>query len=196
MLDAFIGHPFETLIYLALATGMRQGELLGLRWQDVDLDGRRIVIRFQLQRVGGKLVLAEPKSKQSRRTLALASGMVEKLQAHRVRQMEARLLGGSLWQDTGYVFTSEVGTPLDHSNVTKRFQRRLRDAGLPRMRFHDLRHGTASLMLAQGSDLVEIKEQLGHSQINLTAKTHTHVLPALKRQAAERMDAVLGRRGG
>lgn len=195
ILAAFQGHAFENLVYIALATGMRVGELRGLRWQDVDIDAGTITVRYQLQRIGGKQTLTEPKSKQSRRVLALGTGAVDALRAERVRQMEQRLRAGPLWKDSSHVFTSEVGTPLDGPNVTHRFQQRLADAGLPRMRVHDLRHGVATLMLAQGENLRTVMEQLGHAQIGLTMNTYAHISPALKRDAAARLDATLAGSG-
>lgn len=188
---AFKGHPLEGLIATALGTGLRIGELLGLRWQDIDLDGGALTVRFQLQRVNGKLTLTVPKSKQSRRTLAIGAGTVEALRAHRVRQMEARLLAGSNWQDAGFVFSSVVGTGLEATNVLRRFKAQLVAAGLPPMRLHDLRHGVASLMIAQGNDLRRVMEQLGHSQIALTANTYTHISQQLKRETADSLDRAL-----
>lgn len=192
---AFEHHPLGALVYTALATGLRQGELLGLRWQDVDLDGRTLTVRYQLQRIAGTLTLVEPKSKRSRRTLALPTGAVEILRAHRIQQVEARLLAGSEWRDTGHVFATTVGTPLDNSNVGHRFVAQLAKAGLPRMRFHDLRHGAASLLIAEGADLRRVMEQLGHSQISLTANTYAHLTAAVMRDNADRLGRALGGAG-
>jgi integrase len=107
--------------------------------------------------------------------------------------VQERLLAGSRWQETGLVFTTAIGTPLDGGSVTHRFQRMLERAGLPRLRFHDLRHACASLLLAQGVHPRVVMEILGHSQISLTMNTYSHVIPALQREAAERMDAVLAK---
>jgi integrase len=161
IIDAFAGHPLEGLVHTALGTGWRQGELLGLRWEDVDLVGGTLAVRMQLQRVNGRRTLVEPKSYQRRRVVPVPPGIGEVLRQQRSRQLEARLLAGARWKETGHVFTSTVGTPLEASNVTHRFQKQLAKAGLPRMRFHDLRHGTASILLQQGLSLREIMEILG-----------------------------------
>jgi integrase len=189
-LAAMGDHPLEPLFTPALTVGLRQGELLGLRWSDVDLDAGRLVVRQQLQRVDGRLQLVEPKSESSRRTLALPVVAVGAIRRQRGLQGRQRLLAGDRWQDGGFVFTTSKGTPLDGSTVTHAFQRALADAGLPRQRFHDLRHACATLQLAQGVPLKVVSERLGHSQIGLTADVYSHVVPALDREAASRMDAV------
>jgi integrase len=145
-----------------------------------------------LQRIDGKLKLVEPKSDRSRRTVALSDLAVRALRTHKVRQAEERLLAGSSWKQTGYVFVSSIGTPLDGPRVTRRFQKILDDAGLPRQRFHDLRHAAASLLLVQGVNPRVVMEILGHSQISLTLNTYSHVIPSLQSDAAKLMDAVLG----
>jgi integrase len=151
-LDAIRGDRLEALYLVALGVGLRQGEILGLAWTDVDLDSATLTVRHALQRVEGALVLVEPKSATSRRVTALPMVVRDALRAHRIRQRTERLFAGSRWHDDarGLVFTTTVGTPMDGIAVTRRFQAVLRDAGLPRQRFHDLRHACASLLLAQG----------------------------------------------
>jgi integrase len=146
-----------------------------------------------LQRLDGVLVLVEPKSATSRRVIALPALVRDALRRHRVRQRTERLLAGSRWYDDprNLVFTTTVGTPMDGIAVTRRFRAILRAAGLPRQRFHDLRHACASLLLAQGVAPRVVMETLGHSQISLTMNTCSHVIPALGRAAADEMDAVL-----
>jgi integrase len=117
--------------------------------------------------------------------------VVTALKAHRRTQLEERLAAGSDWADHRLVFTSPVGTPLDHRNATREFPSMLKSAGLPIVRFHDLRHTAATLLLAQGVDPRTIMETLGHSQISLTMNTYSHVLPTLQADAANRMDAML-----
>ena len=177
---------------VALALGLRQGELFGLKWEDVDFDTGTLRIVRALQRIDGKPQFVEPKSDKSRRVIALPRFVVDTLREHKVRQLEERLLVGSRWQDWGLVFSTSVGTPLENSNTLKAFKALLRRAGLPDMRFHDLRHSAASLLLAQGLSPRVIMEVLGHSQIGLTMNTYAHVLPALQREAAEAMDKLLG----
>lgn len=191
-LAAAKGHRYEALYTVALALGLRQGEALGLRWEDVDLDRATLRVRAQLQRIDGKLRLTEPKSKRSRRLVSLPAFAVDALREHRVRQLQERLLAGSRWQDHGLVFPSTIGTPMDARNLVTQYHRLLEQAGLPRKRFHDLRHTCATLLLIQGEDLNVVKEVLGHSQISLTADTYQHVAEALKRGAADRMQALLG----
>jgi integrase len=191
VLNAFRGDRLEALITVALALGLRQGEALGLRWQDVDLNTGTLTVRYQLQRIKGVPTLVEPKTKGSGRTIALPAPVAEALNEHRVRQLEARLAAGSRWQERGLVFTSTIGTPLDGVKVTRRFQDRLARGGLSRMRFHDLRHSAASLLLAQGVHPRVVMELLGHSDIRLTMNTYSHVIPQLTRDAADKMGAVL-----
>lgn len=190
-LDTVRADRLEALYSVALAVGLRQGEALGLRWDDVDLGGAVIHVRHALQRVDGKLQLVEPKTARSRRVVVLPATVVKALREHRVRQLAERLAAGSEWIDRDLVFCTPRGRPLDASNVTHAFQKHLARAGLPRQRFHDLRHACASLLLAQGVNPRVVMEVLGHSQITLTLNTYSHVLPSLSEEAARRMDAVL-----
>jgi integrase len=191
-LTAAAGDRLEALYTVAVAVGLRQGEALGLRWEDVDLDGATLQVRHALQRIEGRMQLVEPKTDKSKRTIALPAVAVTALRAHRTRQLEERLWAGSRWQEWGLVFTSTIGTPLDGTNVTKGFQRLLHKAGLPHQRFHDLRHACATLLLVQGTHPRVVMEVLGHSQIGLTMNTYSHVMPSLRREAAESRDAVWG----
>jgi integrase len=198
LLDATKDDRLGPLFHVAIATGLRQGELFGLRWEDVDLDAGTLTVRYALQRVkhdGGRVeaMLTAPKTTKSRRTIYLPASAIAALRTQRVRQLEARLLAGDRWQGEqfGLVFTSTIGTPLNHANVTHHLQRVLAEAGLPRQRFHDLRHGCATLLLAQGVPLKTIQEVLGHSQITLTADTYAHLAPAMKRDAADQLEAIL-----
>jgi integrase len=195
-LEAVRGERLEALYSVVLALGLRQGEALGLRWEDVDLDGRRLIVANALQRVNGQLTLVPPKTRRSRRTIELPDTAATALRAHKLRQLEERLLAGGRWKDTGHIFTTTIGTPLDGPSVTKAFQRLLANAGLPRLRFHDLRHSCATLLLVQGVPARVIMEILGHSSIALTMNTYSHVMPSLKREAADAMDRVFaGPRG-
>jgi integrase len=188
------GHRLEALITLALSTGLRQGEALGLRWQDIDLELGSIRVVHALQRLpGGGLALVEPKTTRSRRTITLPAVTLEVLREQRKRQAAARLFAGSRWQDGDFVFTTADGLPLDGDNVTRDFQTALRKAGLPRMRFHDLRHSAATLLLVQGVPARVVMDVLGHSQISVTLNTYSHVPSVLTREAASAMDRALGR---
>ena len=193
LLDTMDSHRLGAFFSVAMALGLRLGEALGLRWLDVDLDQGVLHVRQALQRQKGRgLTFVEPKSRRSRRTLALPAVVVMALKAHRVRQQEERLLAGSRWKNSGLVFTTTIGTPLDDRNVRKEFIALLTKTGLPRVRLHDLRHTCASLLLAQGVHPRVVMEILGHSQISLTLDTYSHVLPVLEREAADKMDAALG----
>jgi integrase len=179
----------EALYLIALDSGLRQGEVLGLRWEDVNLDAGTVRVSYALQRVAGKLVLVEPKSKTSRRAVKLGTVAALALREHHARQ--AQESGRVTWLPFGLVFTGPHGQPLDGVAVTKRFQAVLKAAGLPKMRFHDLRHSSASLLLAQGIPARVVMERLGHSNIALTLGTYSHVIPQLHQEAADAMDRVL-----
>jgi integrase len=185
------GNRLEALYVMAMGTGMRQGELLGLTWKNVDLDNGTATVRQQMQRINGKLTLVEPKTAKSRRTVALPNIVVTALAAHRERQKFERRWAGSRWQEHGLVFTTTIGTPLDSANVTHNFQKALSDAKIRKQRFHDLRHCAATLLLAQGADLRTIMDVLGHSTITLTANTYAHLTDATRRVAADMMDDVM-----
>lgn len=191
-LAAVEGDRFETLYHVALALGMRRGEILGLPWSNVDLDAGTLRVNQALQQIEGEWQLVEPKTKRSRRTLPIPDIVVAKLRTHRARQSRDRLRAGDRWEDWGLVFTTRIGTPLDGGNVTKAFQRTLAALGLPRQRFHDLRHACATFMLMQGLSPRVVMETLGHSQISVTMDTYAHVMPELQLEAANRMNDLLG----
>ena len=192
LLDASVDDRWLGLYVTALGTGLRQGELLALRWDDIDLDGRRLEVRHTLARVGGVLTLLEPKTERSRRIVVLPELVVNALRAHRTRQRMERLVAGSRWVDSGHVFATTVGSPQDAAAVTRAFKRALARAGLPESRFHDLRHAAATFLLGRGFTLEDVKNLLGHSSIVLTSNTYGHVLEQRQRQVARGMDAVLG----
>jgi integrase len=182
----------EPLLTLALATGMRQGELLGLTWGAVDLAAGHLEVRASLVRSAGSWSLDEPKTARSRRRIDLAPTAVSALRSHRVRQAEARLLVGSDWQDHDLVFTDAWGAPLDGRHVTSRaFHGLLVRAGLPRIRFHDDRHTYATLQLAAGTHPKLVQEVLGHSTIALTLDIYSHVTPTMHGEAAATMERLL-----
>lgn len=176
------GDRLEALYVTALGTGLRQGELLGLRWQDVNLERGELSVRHTLQRASR--VLAEPKTERARRTLRLPRQVVDALAEHRSRQSIVPL--------TGLVFTTDKGTALDTRNVTRYLQRHLARLGLPRQRFHDLRHAFATLMIESGEDLGAVSRILGHADFATTADVYAHLTPAMLDRAAERMEGILG----
>jgi integrase len=193
LLAAAAGDRLEALYVLALTTGMRQGELLALRWRDVDLEGASLQVRATLQNRGGICQLVEPKTPHSRRRIALPRTAVEALRWHRARQLEERRRASGVWTDFGLVFANTVGRPLDGMNLLKYwFLPLLKRAGLPRVRFHDLRHTAATLLLAQGVNVKVVSEMLGHADVSITLRVYAHVLPHMQQQAAEAMDATFG----
>lgn len=179
------------LFLTTLALGLRAGEALGLRWQDVDFDSRVLRVRMNLQPIEKKLELCEPKNESSIRDLPLIDLVYESLKAHRHRQLQERMIAGSRWKDSGLVFVSSIGTPLFRRNVLKKFHQLLETAGLPRFRFHDLRHSCATLLLSKGVPLKTVSDILGHSKISTTADIYAHVQPELHRDALSQMDSIL-----
>ncbi len=191
-LDAARGDPLEALYRVALSLALREGEVLGLRWQDIDFDAKTLTVKVALQAIDGKLELVSPKTKRSRRTLPLPDVLITALRTHRARQLEAKLLAGSDWEETGLVFTTRRGTPLHPRNLLRSFYAFLQRAGLPKIRFHDLRHSCLSILEAQGvSDRVRM-EIAGHSDIRLTQNRYTHVYDESKRKAIGVMDVLFG----
>jgi integrase len=193
LLRAAQGDPLEAFYVLAVTTGMRLGELLALRWADLDLDTARLQVRHTLQRTPGAWSLAEPKTERSRRSIKLSAAAVAALREHRKRQVEVRLAAAA-WHDHNFVFCQDKGEPLDGRNLYRTsLYPLLRRAGLGRMRFHDLRHTAATLLLAQGVHPKKVQDLLGHSTIALTLDTYSHVLPNLQDEIAERMDGLFQR---
>lgn len=200
LLEAATASRYYALFYLALATGLRQGEVLGLRWSDLDWDTGILQIQRQLQRVpnqgtdGGhpsSLQFNQPKTAAGRRSVNLSAADLDILRAHRKRQLEERLFFGSEWHDQELLFPSTRGTPTEPRNLLREFKRLLKVAGLPVLRFHDLRHTAATLMLQQGIHPKIVQERLGHSDITLTLNTYSHVVPSMQKEAADKISALL-----
>ncbi|MFJ9026550.1 tyrosine-type recombinase/integrase [Streptomyces sp. NPDC102259] len=182
----------HALYELALRTGLRKGELLGLHWEDLDLDGGTATIHRSLQRTRSQgLTVLNTKTLASERRIALPTECISSLKIHQEQQREERQATGPGWTDNGLVFTTPNGRPLDPGNITRRFRRLLHRAGLRPIRFHDLRHSTATLLLEQSVDLVVIKELLGHAHIGVTAGVYAHVRLRLQRQAIDTLSDVL-----
>lgn len=201
-LEAVKGSRFEAAFTAAVAVGLRQGEILGLQWQDVNLKTGQLSVRAALQRVDKKLIRVEPKSATSRRSMLLPSACVSALVKHKADQATMRRWAGSKWQETGYVFTTRIGTPVDARDLLREYYAITRPKpkkdgedppklAFPKIRFHDLRHSAATLLLAQGVSPRYITELLGHSQVSFTMQTYAHVLPEVQKQVAEKMDEIL-----
>jgi integrase len=174
-----------------LATGLRRGEALGLRWDDVDLDRRRLSIQRAVTVVDYKIVVSEPKTARGRRSVSIDATTAAVLVAHRKRQLEERLAWGPAWQDSGYVFTTEDGRVLHPQRVTQVFKRLVSEAGLPPIRLHDLRHTAATLALTAGIHPKVVSERLGHATIGITLDTYSHVGEGLQEEAATRMAGLI-----
>jgi len=190
-LEAAKGDRLEALYVLAVTTGLRQGELLGLRWPDVNLEVGRLSVRHQLCELRGKLWLDEPKTAKARRQIDLPAVTVTALREHR-----RRMLAEGHYRSDGLVFCDTQGGPLRKSGLRRRsFEPLLKKAGLPRIRFHDLRHTAATLALGEGVHPKIVQEMLGHSQISITLDTYSHVLPSMQKEAAAKMDALFASLG-
>ena len=190
-LQAIRGERLQALYSVALTVGLRQGEALGLRWQDVDVELGTLQVNKQLQKIDGEFQLLDPKTKRSRRTLALPGVAVRELREHRDRQKLERTQGGAGWNPRDLVFTRADGGPLDGTVLSHQFHKLLDRAGLPQRRFHDLRHSCATLLQAQEVSPRVAMEILGHSNIAVTMNTYTKVVTALKRDAANRIDELV-----
>jgi len=182
----------EALYVLAIHTGLRQGELLGLKWDDVDLEDGSLQVRRTLAITKSGPVFTSPKTTGSRRSVKLTSKATEALEIHLKRQLREIDRVGSLWSENGLIFASETGEPLDRRAVTKlKFKPLLKRARLPEIRFHDLRHTCATLLLTRNVNPKIVSEMLGHSTIAITLDTYSHVLPNMRNQAAAAMEEAL-----
>ncbi len=184
--------PYYRLYLAAITTGMRQGELLGLRWSDVDLSRSVARIQQTFYRLAGKMIWKEPKTKKSRRSIDLSPVLVEELLSLREDQNDHRRLFGDQYEEHDLIFCQVNGKPLHAHNVVRRdFCKVIGAAKLPRIRFHDLRHCHATLMLSCGTHLKVVQERLGHCSIRVTGDIYSHVLPGMQRQAVSDFDARL-----
>lgn len=192
LLIAAVGTPFETIFYLALTTGMRKGELLGLKWTDLDLEKGSILVQRQLQQVGwGGSTLVPPKTKSGRRQIKLGHATLAQLEIHRERQELLKAAAGDQWQETGLIFTTRIGTFVDQSKLSREFKSLLKKAGLPIIRFHDLRHTSISFLLEMGTPLNTVQRRAGHSKASVTADVYGHAMAGSQNEAAERIEELV-----
>ncbi|MCX4981488.1 site-specific integrase [Streptomyces sp. NBC_00572] len=187
--------PLYAAFVLAIAMGLRRGELIGLRWADVDLDRRVLYVRQQIQRRRGVLYDDDPKGRR-RRAVPLPAMCIAPLRWHRMRQNDQRAKAGEEWKGSDYVFTTRTGSPVEPRNVYRSFTRVAASGGLRVIRLHDARHGCATLLTAAGVAPRVVMEILGHSQISITMDVYTHVVQDTQREAISHMDRLLKRRPG
>jgi integrase len=190
-LAAVSGERLEALYVVAITAGLRQGELLGLKWEDVDLDAGKLQVRRTLSEARIGRIFEAPKSGKGR-GIRLTKNATEALRGHRKAQLEEKLRLGTLWQENSLVFPSQVGTPLGGRNLIRHFKRMLEHTGLyPTFRFQDLRHTCATLLFRQGVNPKIVQELLGHGDVSLTLNIYSHVLPDMGDTAAGAMDEAL-----
>lgn len=187
LLKAARSDRLYALYAVALALGLRRGEALGLRWQDVDLVDGVIFVRQSLQRLGGQLVFGPVKSDESERVIGLPAPCLAALREHKVRQKAERRVTGERWQDFGLVFTTGLGTPIEPRNLNRHFMRLLDTAGLRRVRFHDLRHSCATLLYEQGVPIEKIQDVLGHSSPTITKLIYVEVTRQAQRSTTDKL---------
>ncbi len=176
-LEALKDDRLYSFYALAIGCGLRLGELLALNWEDINFEISTLSVRRNLQRVRGKTIIGEPKSDKSRRNVAIPSFVLEDLKKNR--------------RNEGLIFTTSNGTAFSPRNIQRHFANTLVKLGLPKIRFHDLRHTFASIMFAQNIHPKTVQEALGHSSISLTLDTYSHMIPTLQKEAAEKLDGVL-----
>ena len=198
LLSAVEGHRLEALFKLALATGMRRGEIMGLKWQDIDFERGKLQVRRVLSRILSKMPgkcheEAEPKTQKSRRAIIIASFALKSLKEHRVCQEEEKKKAGIYWQEHDYVFCTSLGTHLNPTrDVLDQLKVFLKKVDLPDIRFHDLRHSAATLLLSLGVHPKVVQEILGHSQISMTLDIYSHVMPSMHEDAMNKLNEAIG----
>lgn len=189
-LEAGQEDPLYVVFYLALMTGMRQGEILGLRWKDIDLSRGLIMIRQTLSH-DGKTFIPGAKTQSSLRTINLSDLTIKFLKNKKYKIAKEKLCFGPAYQDHDLVACTQHGTPLNPSNVRRTFKRLIKLSKVTDIRFHDLRHTHATLLLAKGVNIKIISERLGHSNIKVTLDTYSHVLPSMQEEVARKLDEMI-----
>ncbi|MGG3288962.1 tyrosine-type recombinase/integrase, partial [Geobacillus stearothermophilus] len=177
---------------LAIFTGMRRGEVLGLKWDDVDFENKKIRIKRSLCFVSGKgLIFKEPKTKKSKRQISISQHVVNVLKKHKQKQEFQKEKLGTQYQDNNLIVCTDDGKPLDPRNLLRQFYRLIEEASVPRISFHDLWHTHATILMQQGENPKVVSERLGHSRVGITLDLYSHVSDDLQEQAAEKFENAL-----
>ena len=189
LLVAAQGHRLEALIHLAVISGMRQMELLGLKWSDLDWIRQTLKIERQLLKPDGNGVrFSAPKTRYGKRSIALGKKTVEILRKHYEQQQADQRKAGEAWKEYGLIFTTQNGTPINARNLLRDYKKLLHSAGLPPIRFHDLRHTAASILLNQGVPVIIVSRRLGHARASITLDIYGHLIPTMQNEVAEMID--------
>jgi integrase len=192
LLDLLRGTHLYIPVFIAVLTGMRRGEVLALRWKDVDLKGSTATVRQSIEDTREGIKFKQPKTRQSRRSVTLSEILVDALTFHREQQRQDRARLGTAYQDNGLVCAREDGRPFDPSEqITRAFAKFIRKTDLPQIRFHDLRHTHATNLMKAGTHPLVVSKRLGHSTIGITMDTYSHVTPVMQEDAAQRIDAMM-----
>jgi integrase len=192
LLRAAQGSRYHPALVTIAATGLRKGECLALRWSDVDLDAGTLAVTATLARIGGELVVSAPKTARSRRIVPLHPGLVAVLRSHRAAQAAERLRAGNQWQDSGLVFTTELGTPVEPRNLLRVVETAAKSAGVDGIGVHTLRHSAAVAWLESGVHIKAVADLLGHSSIAITGDTYGHTSDNAARAAITGLGSQLG----
>ena len=198
LIAAAKGTQLETIVILAITTGMRHGEIIGLSWHDINVEEHYLSVRRTVTRLSGvkdrfagRFEVTSPKTEGGQRTIMLASVVMQAMKEQQVRQEAARLKAGEKWQEHGLVFCNTYGSYLNPDALLAQFHRLLEKVGLPRMRLHDLRHSAATILLGKGTHPKLVQELLGHSSIDITMDIYSHVIPTMQRDLMEKWDDFL-----
>jgi len=192
-LEAAKGDKFFPTFLLAIETGMRPEEYLGLQWKDINFENKSLSVRRALVvKKGGGFIFTEPKTKKSRRSIPISNTVRKALKEHWRKQLAEKFKLGVAYENFDLVFASEIGTPLLHGNLLRRHFKPIRDkANLPKIRMYDLRHTTATLLLSAGENPKVVSERLGHASIVLTLDTYSHVLPTMQKTATDKIEKLM-----
>ena len=187
-LEAAEESKHHALFYIALNTGMRRGELIGLTWEDIDLDKQKIEVKRQMVRTDNGLEFKEVKSEASKRTIPLTDNVVKFLKSHKIKQGEKKLSAGAAYNDRDLVFCNKAGHAIDSTNLNREFKRVIERAKVPDIRFHDLRHTFATLFIENGGAIKTLQQILGHTSVTITMDTYSHVTEEMLSEAAQNID--------